>query len=313
MGSEPSTDPVGPELAAQVADGLERGGYLAYGHRDYCGMGLRFAAGVYLYGEVHDGDLPAENEPFPWTEGADNERLIFRSRAEFVDWLAAQSDASLSGRELAKEWLRGNQRLTLERLRRFVAGTQGGVGTPTAEKPEAPLSAWTIRYQLTVPEMTGVFLQHRPPRRFLIWWRGVSALMGLAVVVISRIVVDPDEAAFFLLAGTLLFLLAVALLLLAPWRRRRAYTREVRRFPVFTEPKELSFDERGLVFASAHSRARIAWTAFSRLAQDGALVSLYEPGSPLPSVIVPDRAFDEATRQAFRRCSAGVPAGPPSR
>ena len=118
---------------------------------------------------------------------------------------------------------------------------------------------------------------------------------------------DQDLAAFLVLVGGLLFLMAAGLLLAAPWRRRRAYARELRRYP--TVEKELSFDERGLVLTAPHTRTEIGWAAFRRIAED-ALVCLYEEGSPMPTVIVPKRALDEAATREFRRCSAGVAAGP---
>lgn len=168
----------------------------------------------------------------------------------------------------------------------------------------------TIRYQLTAPELTGVFLRHDRPRRFVFWWRVGSALLGLGLVALSRWIADQGLAAFLVLVGGLLFLLAAGLLLAAPWRRRRAYLRELRRYPGLTVEKELSFDERGLVFTAPHTRTEIGWATFRQLAEDDALVCLYEEGSPMPTVIVPKRALDEAATREFRRCSAKVAAGP---
>ncbi len=167
----------------------------------------------------------------------------------------------------------------------------------------------TIRYQLTAPEVTSIFLRHHGPRRFLFWWRVSSALLGLGVVAFSRWVADQDLAGFLVLAGGLLFLLAAGLLLAAPWRRR-AYARELRRYPGLTAAKELSFGERGLVFTSPHTCTEIGWAAFRKIAEDDALVYLYEEGSPMPTVIVPRRALDETAATEFRRHSAGVATGP---
>ena len=75
----------------------------------------------------------------------------------------------------------------------------------------------TIRYQLTAPEVTSIFLRHHGPRRFLFWWRVSPALLGLGVVAFGRWVADQDLAGFLVLAGGLLFLLAAGLLLAAPW------------------------------------------------------------------------------------------------
>ncbi|WP_226467616.1 hypothetical protein [Luteimonas panaciterrae] len=45
---------VGAELATKEAQLLEAGEMLAYRHRDYCGMGLRYAEGRFICGEVDD-------------------------------------------------------------------------------------------------------------------------------------------------------------------------------------------------------------------------------------------------------------------
>ena len=113
----------GPELAAAVADRLERGDMLAYAHRDYCGMGLRYADGGYHYGEVWDGSLPTAAELRQWGfVSAQPPLQSFSSRQEFVGWLSAQSDESLHGRELDSAWMIGNQRLDRQRLQAFAEG-----------------------------------------------------------------------------------------------------------------------------------------------------------------------------------------------
>lgn len=170
----------------------------------------------------------------------------------------------------------------------------------------------TIQYQLTAQELAGVFLRHRAPGHFLFWWRVGSAGLGLGTIVGCRWASSPVFAAVLASLGGVLLLLAGGLLLAAPWRRRRAYDREVRRHPVFTEPKELSFGREGLAFASQHSSGKTAWAAFSHLAREDGLICLYETGLTLPSVIIPERAFDEATKQEFQRCSETALASPPS-
>jgi hypothetical protein len=50
------------------------------------------------------------------------ERHVFSTRVSFVDWLAMQTDASLSGSDLPNPWLAGNQRLTKRRLIEFAHG-----------------------------------------------------------------------------------------------------------------------------------------------------------------------------------------------
>lgn len=102
---EKQTDPVGNELAEQVAIALQAN-WLAYGHRDYCGMGLDYQEGVYRYGEVWDGYL--------------EEKIRFTDRDQFIHWLANQSDASLARLEDKDSFYWGNQTITRQRLKEFV-------------------------------------------------------------------------------------------------------------------------------------------------------------------------------------------------
>jgi hypothetical protein len=118
----PST-PYGEALSSRVADRLERGDALSYRHRDYCGVGVRFAEPQYIYGEAFDGVvLTPDDLRASGTNPANIEHVVFHSRAEFVAWLAAQSDESLSGNDSPSEWLRGNQRITRARLESFARG-----------------------------------------------------------------------------------------------------------------------------------------------------------------------------------------------
>ncbi|TAF66018.1 MAG: hypothetical protein EAZ55_07325 [Cytophagales bacterium] len=94
----------GNSLATNVAIYLEKGGVIAYAHRDYCGMGLIYDAEKqkFAYCSVQDG------------QGFYPEK-VFDNRKDFIKWLSEQSDESLSGKELS-EFLRNNQRITKERL-----------------------------------------------------------------------------------------------------------------------------------------------------------------------------------------------------
>ncbi len=93
--------PYGRALAEKVADALDRGVSVAFSHRDYCGMGLVKAPAGYVYGTFYDGSPEPEQ--------------TFATRDAFVTWLAAQSDARLSGRADGP-FLWQNQRLTRARL-----------------------------------------------------------------------------------------------------------------------------------------------------------------------------------------------------
>lgn len=112
---------VGSHLARLVAARLESGGKLFYSHPEYCGMGLQYADGAFIYSEVYDGKMraPVTGEAERSSGGAAEYR-IFRCREEFISWLTPQTDESLMGQDLRNIWLRANQRLTIERLRKFV-------------------------------------------------------------------------------------------------------------------------------------------------------------------------------------------------
>ena len=100
------SDQIGILIAEKVADHLKEGNVLGYSHRDYCGMGLQYSGGKYLYGKLWDG----------YMEKAEEE---FSDRNEFVNWLSAQDDESLSGQDEMNH-LVGNQRITKNRLISFI-------------------------------------------------------------------------------------------------------------------------------------------------------------------------------------------------
>jgi hypothetical protein len=121
--SNPSSSrPCGHDLAVAVADRLLTGKVLAHTHREYGGVGLQFQDGVFVVSEVFDGQLLTCSQALrARQQGLTVEFLSFPERAEFVAWLAQQSDDTLSGRDHVREWLRDNQRLTRSRLMAFVA------------------------------------------------------------------------------------------------------------------------------------------------------------------------------------------------
>ena len=112
----------GPALAEQVAASLLAGHTVVSYHRDYCGMGLAYKDGVFLYGEVWDGQLQSWNTH----ENRAASLLTFQDRAAFVAWLSQQSDATLSRREMADSFYWNNQPITQQRLAAFVAGLTSG-------------------------------------------------------------------------------------------------------------------------------------------------------------------------------------------
>jgi hypothetical protein len=117
-GSMPAiAEPYGAGLANKVADALERGQSVVYGHADYCGTGLRYVDGHYVYDDVWDGELACLRQQPPSYERA---LAVFPDRAGFVSWLAEQCDQSLSGRDRKDSLYWNNQRLTRTRLERAV-------------------------------------------------------------------------------------------------------------------------------------------------------------------------------------------------
>lgn len=105
---------VGDELAELVADRLDSGNELFYSHRDYCGMGLCKDGTSYIYGTVGCGRFtPTSTVRDLRSKGHVIEHHEFLDRTSFVEWLSDQTDSSLKGDD--------NQRITLHRLKQFVA------------------------------------------------------------------------------------------------------------------------------------------------------------------------------------------------
>jgi hypothetical protein len=106
---DPDNIEVGRELAVKVAKRLKMKCDLMFDHRDYCGIGLTWQERQFQYGRVFDG---YKMKPL----------LTFDSQHDLVDWLAAQTNKSLSGIDEIDLSYRNNQRITIERLLAFVSG-----------------------------------------------------------------------------------------------------------------------------------------------------------------------------------------------
>ncbi len=115
---------VGEVLAKEISTALERGLIITFCHRDYCGMGLRYHEGVFIYDESHDSTIATDQDLASWREKPSSQRITFMSAEPFVSWLASQTDASLSGAELENHWFANNQRLTIQRLKKAVEFTR---------------------------------------------------------------------------------------------------------------------------------------------------------------------------------------------
>ena len=119
LNENPEYSTVGEMLATRVADRLDDGAVLTYVHRDFCGMGLAKDEDTYVYASVWDGYPPTIADIRTVPAG-----LKFPTRDKFIAWLAAQTDESLSGRELDQAFFHGNQRITLQRLQEFADQTE---------------------------------------------------------------------------------------------------------------------------------------------------------------------------------------------
>ncbi|TAE69484.1 MAG: hypothetical protein EAZ85_13080 [Bacteroidetes bacterium] len=95
----------GKTIAQNVAIYLEKGGTIAYAHRDYCGTGFIFEENTYYYCTISDGYAFYEKE-------------AFATQKEFIEWLSKQSDRTMSmvDDENASDFDVDNQCITKERL-----------------------------------------------------------------------------------------------------------------------------------------------------------------------------------------------------
>lgn len=101
------TLPFGEALAEQVAARLEEGCSIGIRKPGYCGMGMeKDDYGDFLYGELYKGVMQGPQR--------------FRTREAFVEWLAAQSTASLAQLDHADPQKRGVLVITRQRLFAFV-------------------------------------------------------------------------------------------------------------------------------------------------------------------------------------------------
>lgn len=116
----------GKELAKKVAKFIEKKSTLnsiCYFHRDYCGVGFFLKEGIYYYTHFFDG------YPSLVFDSEKPENLIqkFTKKSEFVNWLAKQSDQSLSGENdynyhgYDNSFYVDNQRITKKRLKNILA------------------------------------------------------------------------------------------------------------------------------------------------------------------------------------------------
>ncbi|KKD59175.1 hypothetical protein RN22_17420 [Grimontia sp. AD028] len=113
--------PIGTELAECVYDLLIEGHAVDFCHYGYCGVGFVSEESVVHY--THFDEWLTWRCGTLYEPGGEYLGIIrsFTSKANFVEWLAVQTDHSLSGSETGDSWYTNNQRVTKDRLEHFVA------------------------------------------------------------------------------------------------------------------------------------------------------------------------------------------------
>jgi hypothetical protein len=112
--------PYGLELAARLAALLRSAGsQLAYGHRDYCGHGLRAAAGSYCL-EVYEDGLPSRLVA-SWPD----ERSFIDTLASWSDYICSGCDPEASIFAADSEFELNNQRITRARIEEYLGASSG--------------------------------------------------------------------------------------------------------------------------------------------------------------------------------------------
>ena len=164
----------------------------------------------------------------------------------------------------------------------------------------------TIRYQLTEQEAVRGMLK---VRRFAS--RGEDTRTVIIVGMLALLTVSwgihhlgRGKALPFMcvIAGCIV----IVLLILTPFYIQHLVTRAIRSNPDhFTDPQEITFDEKGMVGGSAAFKQELAWTVFKRRAQDDDFIYLYSDIDSLMA-IVPKRAFTGSGVDGFLRCSQSL-------
>ena len=114
----------GKELALKVMESLKIKKTCALSHRDYCGWGFRYQPDSETNSKGHLVELVTNNDDYSFVR-----ELSWDDEYSFVDWLAKQSDLSMSGADLdskigkilhKQDFSTNNQTITEIRLRTFI-------------------------------------------------------------------------------------------------------------------------------------------------------------------------------------------------
>ena len=163
----------------------------------------------------------------------------------------------------------------------------------------------TIHYQLTEQEVVRGFIKHRKPLKRIFWARLVLCVCGLLLLIENYVLsAHPDN---LLLVFSLVFIgLPVVLWIISPSRIYRAYAKVVRGNAVFTDPKEVTFDPKGITFVSPNRRTELTWAAFVDVTGDERYFYLHS--DHLGHVtLLPRRAFGTGDAELFQLCASRTP------
>ena len=109
-------DKYGLDLAMKTAEYLKVHGSIKNNHYGYCGVGFVASDGIIIY--THFDEFLCYTRGEWYVPGGEYEGIIkmFETEDAFVNWLADQSDSSMSGKETNDGWYIDNQRITRKRL-----------------------------------------------------------------------------------------------------------------------------------------------------------------------------------------------------
>lgn len=110
------TQPYGNHLAEAVYSYLCQHKIIRYHHYGYCGTGFALVEDEILYTHFDEWDTYLNKQEYQG--GTEYIGIIkrFTLVQDFIEWLATQSDESLSGKESADPCYINNQRITKQRL-----------------------------------------------------------------------------------------------------------------------------------------------------------------------------------------------------
>lgn len=117
----------GMELALAVYDYLAQHNSIRFNHYGYCGTGLIMNHQAILY--THIDEWETYQNAVQYQPSGDYIGIIksFSCKDDFVNWLAEQSDDSLSGKETNDAWYINNQRITKSRLESLLSANTGSL------------------------------------------------------------------------------------------------------------------------------------------------------------------------------------------